>query len=405
MCPENNNQSNQKFSLARLLGSTSLILTSLIVAGVLSILSVPPKSLDPVDGIPTKYKVLVSKLSSFLASKEQPDVVIIGSSLVLMPAARCDDRLSGKLDCYDDWYYYKHIPEYTQARYLEHMFAKTGFPVKIKNLGVASSIMSDHTAVLKTILTGGKKPGLVICGIAPRDFLDNSQQHFKDTPTQIFLREYNAHGSILPASLAKTDLEHWYTYSEHQFKKVLARIKDTSADFMCELTNHPAALQHVRTKETAYMESKPNLLKDLETYRKLYNPPNFKMLEQQKQYLQEFLAVAKKNNVEVLLVNMPLTKENTSSLNSSAHQAYLKTIAEVARANKVELVDIGSSSPDYSNADFEDCCHLNAAGGQKLFATVFDSLIRNQTLASDKSEFQANQTQVTRSVAAVSSPQ
>jgi hypothetical protein len=283
---------NRQFSARRLLGSTSLILTFLIVAATLSILCVPTKTLDAADGVPTKYKVHVSKLSSFFSSKEQPDVVIIGSSLVLMPAVRCDDRLSGKSDCYDDWYYYKHIPEYTQASCLEHMFARAGFPVKIKNLGVASSIMSDHAGILKTLLAEGKKPGLVICGIAPRDFLDNSQQRIEETPTQMFLREYNARSTILPVSIARADLAHWYTNSEHQIKKFLARIRNTSTDFVCDLTNHPAALQHVRT-ETAYMAGKPNLLKDLETYKKLYNPPNFKMLEQQKGYLQEFLSLAR----------------------------------------------------------------------------------------------------------------
>ncbi len=372
--------------LTGVLRSPALLIAASLLIGTICVLLISPDSLDAADGVPAKYKVLVSKLSSFLTSNENPDAVIIGSSLVLMPAVRCDDRLSGKLDCYDDWYYYQHIPEYTRASYMEHLLHKAGLPVSIKNLGVASSIMSDHAGVLETILAEGKKPGLVICGIAPRDFLDNSQQIFENTPTQLFLKEYHSSGKLWPASFSQADLQQWYELNDHQIRKFFARVRTTCSNFVCEVTEHPANLQHTKTKETAYLESRPNLLKDLQSYQKLYNPPNYKMLEQQKGFLEKFLTLAQKNNVEVLLINMPLTRENTRALDPAVHDKYLETIATVARAHKVTLLNIGSRSPNYSVADFEDCCHLNAAGGQKLYAAVFDTLVKNQRLSSSLSQ-------------------
>ncbi|MBY0551170.1 MAG: DUF1574 domain-containing protein [Candidatus Obscuribacterales bacterium] len=370
----------RKHPLKRFIQSPALLIACALIIGAISILQIAPKDLDASDGIPNQYKVLVSKLSSFLRSTENPDVVILGSSLVLMPAVRCDDRLKGKLDCFDDWYYYKHIPEYTQANYLEHLLSKSGLTVQIKNLGIASSIMSDHASVFETILSNGKHPGLVICGIAPRDFLDNSQQHFQDTPTQLFLKEYRSSCRLFPSSLARIDVQDWYDCAEHQFKKFLAGIRTRCTTVACELTHHPPHLQHPKTKET-YMESRPNMLKDLETYKRLYNPPNYQMLDQQRSYLDKFLSMAKANTVEVLLVNMPLTLANTKSLDSAAYSKYLQTIAEVAKKHDVALLDIGSASPKYSVADFEDCCHLNTAGGLKLYDSILDRLLTDQRLA------------------------
>lgn len=378
-------KATRKHPLKRYVQSPALLIATALTALAISVLQISPSDLDASDGIPSKYKVLVSKLSSFLRSNENPDVIILGSSLVLMPAVRCDDRMKGKLDCYDDWYYYKHIPEYTEAKFLEHLLSKSGVPVHIKNLGVASSIMSDHAGIFETLLAGGKHPGLVICGIAPRDFLDNSQRQFENTPTQLFLKEYRSSCKLFPDSLSQLDVQEWYDTNEHQFKKFLAGIRDYSTNFVCDLTKHPARLQHLNTKETLSLEGRPNLLKDLETYKRLYNPPNYQMLEKQRSYLDKFLSMAKSNNVEVLLVNMPLTVANTKSLDSAAYSKYLQTIAEVAKKHEVALLDIGSASPKYSLTDFEDCCHLNAAGGLKLYDSMLELLLKDQKLAASLS--------------------
>lgn len=372
--------------LDRLWKSTAILGLILVAGGIVASYNVPSDWLDAADGVPSKYKVLVSKLTKYFRDDENPEVVILGSSLVLMPAVRCDDRLEGKQDCHDEWYYYKHIPEYDRSVYLEQALNKrSGLDLRVRNLGVASSIMSDHAGVLQAIFAQGKSPRLVICGIAPRDFLDNSQQKFMETPSQMFLRELELKPNLLPRGVSEEELGRWWMASNHQFRKIAARLKGICSDYVCQLTGHPSHLQFTRTSDLP-LEGKPNLLKDLDTYRKLYNPPNFGMLAEETAYLRKLISFANERGAKVVLVNMPLTRQNIAALDPQAHRAYLETIRSVSREEGAVLVDIGSASPDFSLSDFEDCCHLNAAGGWKLYDKLLSAILGDRAVLAHLSD-------------------
>lgn len=335
-------------------------------------LSIPARALDASDGVSPSLRILVTKLSSFLPSAEQPDIVVLGSSLVLTPALRCDERLAGKPPAVDNWLFDHRLLEYTKSTYLAALLKqKTGQKLTIKNLGVVSSIMSDHYAIFEMMLAEKKIPRLIIVGVAPRDFLDNTQQKHLETPVRQFMNDYNE-----PALLA----QNWKNKSmpeisqriEHRFEKVFSQLRHESSALACHLTGHPERLESVTTQ--AHAASKENQLKDLETYRKLYNPPNFEMLTMQAEYLRKLLLDGQANGIAVLVVNMPLTKENTEVLDAAALLAYEKTLTKVCRDCHTNLLNIGSSSADYSRKDFEDCCHLNASGGNKFYDSVASTL-------------------------------
>ncbi len=363
--------------LRRVSRSSFVLFMVLLVVGGVAMLSVPSRFLNPADGVPPNYRSAVSKLSDYLGSSANPDIVILGSSLILHPSVRCDDRLAGLKDCFDDWYYYERFPEYSRSNYLEHLLGKAGVKASIANLGIASSIMSDHAGVFETIVKAGKHPKMAVCAIAPRDFLDNTMVPETDTPAQFYLREYqNTDGISLPKGTSKDALTTWSESEEHHLKKFIARVRGWSTDLACQISGHPKLPARTRTK---LGEPGENKLKDLGVYRRLYNPPNFKLLARQEAQLKKFLACAKENGIAVLLINMPLTKENLSTLDKKAHETYIATIYRAAKESGATLLDIGVTGK-YPTNDFEDCCHLNRIGGEKLFAEIVDRIVKDEHL-------------------------
>lgn len=353
------------------------MLLVLILASAATVMYlVPARFLDASDGVPNEHRVLVNKISRFFDSGENPDIIVLGSSIMLIPAARCDDRMDGQSDCYAEWYYYQHFPDYDQSKYLERQLSeKLAQPFKLKNLAIASSIMSDHCGVLEEVVARDRHPKLVICGLAPRDFLDNTFQNWQQTPTRMYLNETRAIAG-LPSEFSVPALVDWYKCSERHFKKVFARIRTACSNIACNLTSHPVKLAYVRDE---IKQVKPNFQKDVRKYNDLYNPPNFPMLAIQAEHLTKMLTLARANNIQVVLVNMPLARENIACLNKDAYRTYLETLHKTARDHDVVLLDL-ASLPEYSREDFEDSCHLDAEGGFKLYRQIVSGITTNSAL-------------------------
>ena len=356
--------------------SPLVLIMLFLITAIAAALLIPTNLLDAADGVDSKYRVLVSKLSNFLTSSENPDVVILGSSLVLVPSARCDEKAEGKKPNYDPWFYTRHIPEYSKSDYFAAQLQnKLGLNLSVKNLGVASSVMSDHQGILEAMLGAGKKPRLVILGIAPRDFLDNTIPKPMNTPTRYFLTEYHDK-SIMPESFTQEGLEKYPSKLEHRFKKVFAYVKTHALDVACNVSKHPPTADFVSIGGDGSV--RPNKMADLDRYKNLYNPPNFEMLNVQAGYLRDFLITAERHNVNVLVVNMPLTRENLAALDPEALKEYKHQINKLAINYKATFLDLGTAN--YSKNDFEDCCHLNTAGGEKYFADLIGAVKSDSSL-------------------------
>ncbi len=344
-------------------------------------LAIPSRYLNAADGVTGTFRVLVTKLAAFLPSREDPDLVFLGSSLVLTPAVRCDDKMDNKLACYDRWYYDRYIPEYTQAKYFQSKLKEqAGLNFSVKNLGVASSIMSDQFGIYRLMLQENKHPKVVVLGLAPRDFLDNTQQKYLETPTRQFIKEYEQ-DSLLPSKWSAAKIKESAIKAQHKVEKVIARLRSLAVDFACSMSGHQAKSE---IAVTTYVGDRPNRLKDLETYKKLYNPPNYQMLEQQSGFLQKLLVAAKNNGTRVVVVNMPLTEENVAALGPKAYAAYTESLAHLCEQYDANFLDIGTKHLGYSLQDFEDCCHLNGRGGEKFYASLIDAMKSDAHLNSSK---------------------
>lgn len=365
-----------RHALKRLVGSTTVILVILLGLTIFAISRIPGKFLDPTDGVPNGFKPYVSKLSRYLNSQEDPDILLLGSSLFLFPSARCDDRMLGKPLCYDEWYMKQFVNDYDKSLYLEKQFKEAGLNPSIKNLAISSSLLSDQSAFFKTLTEAGKHPKLIVCGLAPRDFLDGTVRQ-SITPTQLLLIEYRAnHNDSFAIDFSLDGLDQARTNITHHIEKSLGRVKSIATRLLNSIANRSETSQLVRMNTAA----RPNIMKDLVTYKKIYASNAEVMLAGQTEHLRKLLDCATEHGVKVVLVNMPLTNENKSLIDSKVYDKYVSTIRDAAAAHKMVFVDIGSKSTFDSKTDFEDSCHLGVEGGQKLFKTIVAAISQEPTL-------------------------
>ena len=94
------------------------------------------------------------------------------------------------------------------------------------------------------------------------------------------------------------------------------------------------------------------------------------------QCLQEFVARRRSQGLTCVLVNLPMREDWGQYLRKQDYQAYLAELQRLARENDMpflDLMDAGVIDPSASRRDgprFEDVVHLNAAGAERLGASL-----------------------------------
>ncbi len=329
-----------------------------------------------------RTKPFGTKLPELLQSTSTPDILLIGSSLTLEPAVRCDDDLSRRRTRFDQQYYITRINHYTKAEYLEYLLAEKGcLGSHIHNLGLSGSMMSDHCFVLEKILASGKCPRLVICAIAPRDFLDSSCP--VDPAATAVRRQLDLLGPLLlprQCGVAQECQRFWCQITS-AFYQNLRDLKNYLATQLRTAT--PFRSTHCRNGELVYQPnycSPPNTYKYLEIYRKSYGHPDKQVYKQQCQALSRMLLLSRTYAIPVVLVNMPLPEKTNNLLPEADSSSYLATITGTSRSCGATFWDLNTKGSYNDLADFEDASHLNGAGGKKFFAALVAKIVESPDL-------------------------
>lgn len=395
----------------RLATSTVVLFVVFFVAAEIVIRETRPLRLFNNTGLTTiNQNFLVSKLPPCLSSPENPEVLLLGSSLVLVPSVRCDDSFHNRKTRFDRWYYRNVIDEYTKADYFQNELSRSSSQNrKVLDLAVAASIMSDQHLILKKYLASGKTPELIVCGIAPRDFLDNLRQDPEKTPTYSILADLTCLKDLLEQKRSKEAVSDFaFGYFSEVYKN-RADYRTFLAGAAARITGHPIDLyQATHGEEKKVAETKQmtgmdvvaeekqdagvldnkkaiyvpfkNGLTDLKEYKRIYLPVNNKVFKLQLSYLDKFLALATEHNIPVVLVEMPLTKENLALLPDGVKRNYTKRVRELATTYNAKVIT-PADRLDFSTEDFEDSVHLNTQGGLKVFSDVAQQIGQDKVLA------------------------
>jgi hypothetical protein len=356
----------------RLWSSTFLLTMALLIAADVVVATAGPK-LRPTDE--TRNLSPAAKVSKLLRAPDNKDVLLLGSSLVLVSSVRVDDELNGRKTRFDAPYYRYKINHHCQANYLEKLLSeRTGRPVEICNAAVAASVVSDELLITRKYLATGKSPKMAVVCVAPREFLDNDRAPYTKTPT------YTAVSDVQPEPKRAAELalkSVWHLYGERsEYNDRLQTLAEAT-------TGHPLSKEDAEW-QPAYQQP-PNMLYDIPGYKKMYLPINKEQWKVQSKSFHDLLAMLKERGIPTVVVDMPVTKEYYALLPAKVLDDYRNLIASETAQFGVPLLKPDASAFD-TKLDFEDSAHMNARGGAKLYRAIADGIAGDAKLAAALSE-------------------
>lgn len=332
---------------------------------------------------------LFSKASSFFTSDSNPDVIMLGSSLVIGPALACDNsmlHITSKVKGEGHWY--------AKAHYFERLLQQqTRAKQTVFNLALPAAMMSDQFQLLEQALSSGKKPDLVIFGLAPRDFLANDMPKPASTPIGKELKRFRIEHSneLTPAclfeklSLATTRQTESLQHKSSGTKSILSNRLSTVFSSICPSQRRE---QKEALSTECFTESSPKSGREKQTekqlnyYKWVYNPYRPSIFDVQSTYLRKALEFAKENSIAVLIVDMPLSRANKALLDPQAYARYLQTLEQTTNEFSVAYLDLGSNSDFVFDEDeFDDSVHLGLSGGRKFFHAISKKMADDPRLA------------------------
>ncbi|MBX9692093.1 MAG: hypothetical protein K2Z81_06900, partial [Cyanobacteria bacterium] len=113
-------------------------------------------------------------------SKQKHDIVLLGSSLMVVAMAECDATVfNNRFD----------LTRYRSARYFDDIRGSADSTNRSINLAAPGQIPSDALMTMKAAWKAGIRPTSVIYGVAPRDFVDGTLSSPLDTEAFVCLKQ------------------------------------------------------------------------------------------------------------------------------------------------------------------------------------------------------------------------
>ena len=304
----------------------------------------------------------------------RPDVVLLGSSLIMSPVWTADFRRFG-FPAVADFYRHHHYKMLEQA-----LTGQGEAPKQVFSFAVPGAMVSDMYLVVDKLLKGDKTPPLVVYGVGPRDFMDDLASG--ETATAVFSRL----GDV--SDLNRSSFSN-ATFDE-KFELLLDRSIYLYGKRVRYQTKVDSFVRKVAMKATAekngvdpfattadvfplFQDRKILWQRSLDEYRMRYQKFNAVQYATQRRFLQDLLTTCHDRQIDVLLVNMPLTDDNRKLMPPGLYKSYLDNLQTVAKTNSVPLLDL--SKEQFPDQCFYDTVHLNEAGA-KLFQAQLQKVLR-----------------------------
>lgn len=309
---------------------------------------------------------MVAKIPDYLQSDVRPQVLIMGSSLPMCAIAVTDYKTYGAPPMTS----VKGMRCYLQDRYLTDKLKNlTGAAISVTNLSLVAAMCSDVDLLLEHSLSAKKKPAVVVLCLAPRDLIDNRVQAIGQSGAYQLLADGDPNLSQSAGSGHKFGLS-----SFSSFYQAKDQCKEAIVSRVCELLDHPADLL------SGISPDKQWDCKDFADYRCRYDPPNRTRFKQESAYLQKIARLCRLENIQLVLVNMPLPRANKALIDKDLYAQYQLTLKSLV-GRGVTYANLDSDW--YSDQCFLDCAHLNTKGAFHFQDQLADLLVRSGSL--DKS--------------------
>lgn len=333
-------------------------------------------------------------VEDFRKQKPAPDFVLMGSSL-LMHVLHGGDAEYLKLAQNEVCHH--------KAAMLEDLIAKkTGVRVNSFAFALAGMMASDTYAISSTLFKGEQKPKVIVYGIAPRDFIDNTLA--SPASTEIF-RFMSRTGGLHDVGWdARTGIwekveyaienlsslyEHrnYFVYLQHRYAKGLLRLIGYENN---NEVHTPFALRRLALLENqedigvneriAMPGLKRVYTNNSQEYLRRYQPFKVDRFKTQLSYLEKFMAYCSKEGIEVVLVNMPVTEDNLKLMAPASYDAYKNNVTAIAEKYQGRFIDL-QDSKKFDVSLFCDSAHMTGLGGVKFFNELAGKITDGSRLA------------------------
>ncbi len=327
------------------------------------------------------------RIKNFLQFPGSPDIVLLGSSLMLVPVAGVEaDFMGEKLDGAD----------HHRSRYFEHALQeRSQRSARTFDFSLPGEMPSDAYLITDFLLKGVKCPKVIVYGLGPRDFMDNLLP--SPAATDPF-RNLARFGDVSPISARA--MPDWFDRINFELGKlfylygrksdVAKRVDALAVRSVAQLVPVPAdvaplSIDARRSLMPFYLPEqlcrgeaffRPTTAKErtqffdnLWEYRNRYRRVKWDTFVGQLEFLADTLELARSRGVHVVLVAMPITDLNRSLIQDYAFNAYMRSIRTIARAKDASFVNLYRSTA-FSRSDFGDTVHLHSGGGKKLLDLI-----------------------------------
>lgn len=340
---------------------------------------------------PIEADALLAKFPPYLKSNQKPEILIVGSSLPMCAFALPDKTLRSAsekgIDCMPILMTYTRAEEFQKA-----LRDKLKLEGEVTNLTCAGCMVSDTYTLLMRLIEANRTPHMVLYGIAPRDFADNMMPQIGESPLCLALAEWS--GKLSKPQPTAAEYLSFYVSKYSNFYKTRNRFRNALTEIAADRIGRPINLYDASHPETASTgnslktkrptasviavssEDKAPLDHDLELYKTRYNPLSLDRFNREKTSLDNLVKLCQRNNIALLLIEMPLTDSNRSLMPAELVASYQKTITSASTNKIVKVIDFFSPK-NFTQPDFSDSAHLNLEGSTKFQNQLVNEMNRH----------------------------
>ncbi|CAN5452528.1 hypothetical protein BH10CYA1_BH10CYA1_26780 [soil metagenome] len=330
---------------------------------------------------------------NYLGRRTAPDIALMGSSQMGSATFAADAHtLNQVLDC---------VTHRSGSTLEKEIFDRTGKRIDTYNFAMGGSMASDAYMISKALFKGDKKPKMVVVGVSPRDFIDNTLPSVSSTEPFTFFAPFVELGELTNIAFPDVLAEANFIVKQNLPLERIHEAADAAAkkyqqEAPTKMTAIPKASEHrtllravlgsvdeVRLNEWLIPATIPAWIFEDNTKEYLNRfkncrPPIYKA---EKAFFNEFLANMDALHIPVLVVGMPSLAANRTILPNDFWTEFRGDIDGMCKAHNAKWVD-NTDNPNFVMTDYLDTVHLNASGGTKIFSAIAKSIVADPEMVS-----------------------
>lgn len=305
-----------------------------------------------------------SAVTEFTQRKRHPDVVIMGSSLMIYPFWSTD------MD-FDPIGTTPNVLRHHRANVLQNKLQESGCAgITVDSLATPLQMVSDAYFYAWKYLRGPHKPRVLVLGLSPRDFFD------ADFASSGSTLNFNARSNLwVDRQCVPLYLPSWTALADYAWCRI---------SFLYDKRSYIRRyfLQRFCQDPSVTMAHGTQCANGLNKYKRRYRNISRAQLMPQMTFLNRLSKLCHDREIRLVVVNMPLPAVHMQLFPPHFYDQFTLELDSSAKSNRFQLLDLGHSR-EFPETDYCDVAHMNKLGGYSLTRELLPVIVRDIRLASD----------------------